>query len=50
MISETKLDDTFLQVLYHLEEFSKSYRPERNSNGSGIIVYIKGDILNFFHT
>ena len=31
MISETKLDDTFLHALYHLKDFSNPYRLDRNS-------------------
>ena len=39
MISETKLDNTFLHALYHLKDFSNQYRLERNSHGGGIMVY-----------
>ena len=44
MISETKLDDTFLHALYHLKDFSNPYRLDRNSYGSGILVYIRNNI------
>ena len=33
MISETKLDDTFPNALYHLNDFSNPYRLDRNSHG-----------------
>ena len=41
MISETKLDGTFPHVLYHLKNFSNSYRLDRNSHGGGILVYVR---------
>ena len=44
MISETKLDDTFPQALYHLKEFSIPYRLDRNSHGGGILVYVRDNI------
>ena len=33
MISETKLDDTFPNASYHLNDFSNPYRLDRNSHG-----------------
>ena len=44
MISETKLDDTFLHALYHLKDFSNPYRLDRNSHGGGILVYVRDNI------
>ena len=36
MISETKLDGAFPNALYHLKDFSHSYRLDRNSLDYGI--------------
>ena len=44
MISETKLDNTFPYVLYHLKDFSNPYRLDRNCHGGGILVYVRGNI------
>ena len=46
MISETKLDDTFLHVLYHLKDFSNPYRLARNSHGGGILIYWRDNIAS----
>ena len=44
MISETKLDDTFPHALYYLKNFSNTNRLDRNSHGSGILVYVRDNI------
>ena len=44
MISETKLDDSFLSAQFLLNGFSKPYRLDRCLNGSGILLYILDDI------
>ena len=45
MISETKLDNTFLYaLLYHLQDFSNPYRLDRNCHGGGILVYVRDNI------
>ena len=36
--------DSFPHVLYHLKYFSNPYRLDRNSNGGGILVYIRDNI------
>ena len=46
MIFETKLDDTFPYVLYHLKDFSNPYRLDRNYHGSGILVCVRDNILS----
>ena len=46
MISETKLDDTFLHVLYHLKDFSNPYRLARNSHDGGILIYLRDNIAS----
>ena len=45
MISETELDYTFRYALYHLKDFSNSYRLERNSYSRGIFVSVRDYIL-----
>ena len=44
MISETKIDDTFLHSQFLIEGFSTTYRLDRNSNGDGILLYVREDI------
>ena len=44
LISETKLDDSFLSAQFLLDGFSKPYRLDRCSNGGGILLYIRDDI------
>ena len=44
MITQTKLDYIFSYALYHLKDFSNSYRLDRNSHGGGIIVYVRDNI------
>ena len=44
MISETKLDGTFPQALYHLKDFSNPYRLDINSHGGRILVYVRNRI------
>ena len=46
MISETKLDDSFPTVQLLLHGFSARYRFDRNSKGSGILLYSKEDVLS----
>ena len=44
MVSETKLDNTFLYALYHLKDFSNPYRLDRNCHGGRILVYVRDNI------
>ena len=44
MISETKLDPCFPNGQLHIHSFSEPYRFDRNSNGGGILLYIREDI------
>ena len=46
MISETKLDDWFPSAQFLLDGFSKPYGLDRCSNGCGILLYIRDDILS----
>ena len=44
MISETKLDNSFPEGQFLIEECSKPYRIDRNCHGAGIMLYVKADI------
>ena len=44
MISETKLDESFPPGQFLLDGDSVPYRFDRNGNGGGILLYIRGDI------
>ena len=44
MISETKLDSSFLVNQFLIDGFTPSYRLDRNANGGGIMPYVREDI------
>ena len=44
LISETKIDSSFLSVQFHLEGYAAPYRLDRNTNGRSILLYITEDI------
>ena len=44
VVTETKLDDTFLTSQFLVTGFSVPYRLDRNRNGGGIIIFIRDDI------
>ena len=44
MISETKLDSSFPDTQLYMKSYSKPYRLNKNSNGGGIILYVREDI------
>ena len=43
LISETKIDSSFPTAQFYIHGFT-TYRRDRNINGGGIILYIRGDI------
>ena len=43
LISETKLDDSFLSAQFKIEGFTTSYRYE-SDKGGGFLLYIREDI------
>ena len=45
-ITETKLANTFPVSQFHIDEYSKPYRLDRNRNGGGIIIHVREDIPN----
>ena len=44
MVSETKIDYSFQAGNFVADEFGTSYRLDHNSNGCGIILYVREDI------
>ena len=44
MVSETKIDDTFPVGNFVIDGFSTPYRLDRDSNGGGIMLYVREDI------
>ena len=44
LISETKIDESFPLTQFTLEGFSTLFRADRNSQGGGLIIYIRDDI------
>ena len=45
MVTETKLDDSFPASQFNVKGFSTPFRPDRNKNGGGIILYIRSYII-----
>ena len=41
LISETKIDEIFLQSQFHIPGFSSPCRLDRTKNGGGILIYIR---------
>ena len=44
LLTEAKLNETFLESLFLMDGFSKPYRLYRNKNGGGIITFIRDAI------
>ena len=40
MISESKVDDSFLHEQFFLDGFAKPFRLDRNRNGGGFMIFI----------
>ena len=45
MISETKLDYSFLEQQFHIEGFNILFRLDRNRYGGGLLLYLCNDII-----
>ena len=45
---ETKMNDSFPSAQFILKNFGIPYRLDRNSNGGGLFLYIREDILSKF--
>ena len=44
MVSETKIDDSFPVGNFVIDGFSTPYQLDRDSNGGGIMLYVREDI------
>ena len=44
LVSETKLDISFPNSLFHIDGYSPPYRKDRSNNGGGLILYVRNDI------
>ena len=44
LLSETKLDDSFPTAQFSLNGFCKPYGLDRNSNGGGILLYVRDGV------
>ena len=44
ILTETKLDETFLTSQFLMDGFSKPYRFDRNKYGGGVIIYIQDTV------
>ena len=44
MISETKIDESFTLGQFKINGFNAPFRPDRNSNGGGIMLFVREDI------
>ena len=40
ILTETKLDETFLTSQFLIDDFSKPYRFDKNKHGGGVMFYI----------
>ena len=50
MISEAKLDDTFLAAKFLLDGFKKSYRIDYRSKGVGLLLFVRFDVSSNLHS
>ena len=48
LIGKTKVDLSFPRAQFHIHAFGEPYRFDRNGKGSGILLYIRDDILSKF--
>ena len=44
LVSETKIDDSFPNGNFLIDGFSTLYRLDRNSNGGGLMLFVREDI------
>ena len=47
MISETKLDDSFPEGQFFIDDYHTPFRYDRNGNGGGTLLYVHEDIPVF---
>ena len=46
LVSETKIDDSFPNGNFLIDGFSTPYRLDRNSNGGGLMLFVRKDICS----
>ena len=44
VLTETKLDETFITCRFLIDGFSSPFTLDRNQKGGGILIYVRGDI------
>ena len=44
VLSETKLDDTYMSNQFQIEGFSIPFRAGRNAHGGGLLIYVRDEI------
>ena len=44
VLSETKLDDTYMSNQFQIEGFSIPFRADRNAHGGGLLIYVRDGI------
>ena len=44
LISETKLNDTFPDILFLMNGFHQPYREDRTDKGSGLFLYVRNHV------
>ena len=44
VLSETKLDDTYMSNQFQIEGFSIPFRADRNAHGGGLLLYVRDEI------
>ena len=44
VLSETKLDDTYMSNQFQIEGFSIPFRADRNAHGGGLLIYVRDEI------
>ena len=44
VLSETKLDDTYMLNQFQIEGFSTPFRADRNAHGGGLLIYVRDEI------
>ena len=44
IFSETKLDDSYPNAQLKIDGFKNPFRLDRDSNGGGILIYVRSDI------
>ena len=44
IVAETKIDNSFPKGQFFIQGYSEPFRLDRNSNGGGLLVYVKEDI------